>query len=304
MRQANKHVLLKSSYDTRKFGISITFLLFMLTAIFGYWAFLTYTPFKILISELEGISFSIRPDLMQSYYGISITYPGIWRLIIARYADFGFALVVGGISLYQIFSHQRRTIDLTFLMWGVLLGLFAINKSIFIRSLPGWAGTSWGERLIVFGYLTLLPLSVSIFKPYRMKGVYLLRAILFSAIIIYAFIGTFHIPPSLYTISEDPYEVDGRRYYFLPSEERAVFWFSGRGNIAVDPQLPISLLGSVKPELRFDFGSIDLQSIEEIKNYDYAFLCEKSSTRLEVLNYLNKIYTNRVVEIYAGQKSP
>jgi hypothetical protein len=137
-----------------------------------------------------------------------------------------------------------------------------------------------------------------------MKGVYLLRAILFSAIIIYAFIGTFHIPPSLYTISEDPYEVDGRRYYFLPSEERAVFWFSGRGNITVDPQLPISLLGSVKPELRFDFGSIDLQSIEEIKNYDYAILCEKSSTQLGVLSDLNKIYTNRVVEIYARQKSP
>ena len=162
----------------------------------------------------------------------------------------------------------------------------------------GISGNEWGDRLLNFGYLALLPLSASIFTFVRKKRFAFLRALLLTSIILYAIVGIFHIPPSLYTTSNNPLASDGRRFYFTPPEEQAAFWFNASGPIAVDERLPFTALHGVLYDQRLSISQgLDLSTIQQntLDNFRYVF---SRTPELPVLTNKDRIYDNGLVEIY------
>jgi len=293
------HVGSESEYATR---IGSSYMGIIVVLVLGYWAILRQSPLTLLISFYQETmqSPSLRPNVLQTYYGIS-SGSSLWMLQVAKYSDFVAAGVIGFCAICALF-HKTRRFEVTFAIWGILMGSLAILRS---EVGTGLSGTAWGDRLLNFGYLTLLPLSTSLFSYEGHRRERVLRGILLTTIVAYSIIGVLHVPPSLYTISKNPYAVDGRRYYLLPVEEQAASWFNATGYVAVDQRLDATAMHGLLYNIRSRMSQgLNMSAMNEtcnckISSFNYAFSVPPESS---TLSYEGQIYDNGFVEIFYVSK--
>ena len=99
-------------------------------------------------------------------------------------------------------------------------------------------------------------------------------------VIIYSILQIYSIPPSLYSYTESPYDVDGGRFYILPSEQVAIMWLDPFGKIAVFDWM----YQRISTALWFAQGKSNIQVIEN----------ENSNEIYKIINRYNSIFISKI----------
>lgn len=273
-----------------------TFLLIFVVSAIGYWFYLRYSPIEVFLNTIDLPQFSA----LASHVSLNSSY-----LNIIRFKDFLLAGIIGlfAISTIYIRRNKIRTIELSLLIFGIIMGLMSIIFSLFVP-LVG-SGSAWGGRFILFGYWGLSIISAySIYHFLRNKNI---KPLIIVFLFLFATLQVYNIYPSLYDHTASAYELEGGRFYVQPAEQSALLWFTGSGDVIMPDILvkPSEGLWNFKELINENItGLKDFNNVSKIEKFDYTFLPIKppfNTYNEEIYNNntkLSKIYSTNDIEVF------
>lgn len=304
-------ILLLTLYITNKYMIKIlinqrknilkyetTIILLISICAIGYWTYLKYSPLEWIVKSLE------LPRLSTLKTKIYAPAEQL-RYLVLKIKDFIFGLIIGLFAIYSALIDikkiycKRIITKITFLFFGAIMGFLSIVYTQFVPILG--RGTIWGGRFMTFGYFTLSILSAnSISNFLSLKRNNNIKVLIITFLIVYPLLQIYSIPPSLYTYTKYPYEIDGGRYYILPSEQMGISWFTGSGKV-VTPDWILKICkalwiveGRSIPNIR---GVPNFNNIVTISNqYDYMLLILSDTNTKSISIYLNKKALSKIYD--------
>jgi hypothetical protein len=268
-------------------SVESVFLLIILITMLLYWIQLTNSPLEWFINTL-------REDHSIRYIATATKLEPSLRHLLFRYKEVIFAPIFGIISIYAIYLRKNNLQNFEFplLIYGSLLGILTVFQTMMVGSKGG--GNAWGARFMTFGYFSLfLLVSYSISNKISLKKVS--GKIMYVILIIYIIFNIAYIPPSLYTTNSNVEELDGGRFYLLPSEHFGILWLTEVSDdkvIAVPNRLLIFSI-SLRNVLLRDHNiivGVDQDSISRKSNFYYAMI--DNNLYSSNVTYYYQIYNN------------
>ncbi len=280
-RKSTAHDQLRTSR-----AVSVTFVVLLFVLVFGYWAYLKYSPLEI-IGLIIKESAVIQP-------GTGFHVPGMLRYQVLLWGELTFAVLFSILSIGTVYSLRKRreSLDITALLFGGAMSVIMI-LTLSGRLLPS-EGMGLGSRFQTFAYLGFFVVLGLGFWKVLVLGRRHVRQFVGVILILWILFNVYRLPPSLYS-QVDSFEPGDARPLVSQAEASAAS-FLGLGT--VDVAADSSLNGY------FKYSSfIGGHGVADGVNYVlHSGLAPSTAPQLDEA-ICARIYANRQAQVFSSQSS-
>lgn len=214
----------KMSFFIKKGYVSTTFIFLIISLLFGYWLYLSYSPIGFLTSIIK------ESAIVDSSAGIGpgVVVPNQIRYTILYWGDIIFTAIFALLGFIGLFL-KRKNLDsfniTLFIFSGIMGTLMLLTVLGFISSSEGMGLGSRFETFIYIGLILLFAYTVSVFIDQNRE---LAKKIVIALLVIFIIFNVYRIPPYLYS-DVGVFHAGDPRPIITEQELDAVMWL-GRGS--------------------------------------------------------------------------
>jgi len=277
-----------------------TFVLFLVVSLLNYWLYLRYTPFTIIATIFS-----------EAYFisgGKTALIPASLRYWFILGGEIVFVFIFGLLSLYSIYfrRNKRTSLDLTFLAWVILMGMFSIGF-VLGRIYPE-GSFAVARRFQPFAYPFLFMLSGYVAHQ-KLKKTGLEKKLGMLLVFIFVLFSVFQLYSAPMYLYSDYRGSDEVRNILLPEEYNSILWLNTSRGVGTDWDIFAHAIFGL--EGTFPYYSVEVFKgdtarykyliMRDVGPYSITEEAKEASLKFDNSTWISEIYNNGVVKVYKIQ---